>query len=204
MFSSHILLGSQGIELPKISQKLETLSSRKTFEPLDPIAPQDIQSFLKNEKENSILSLIEEVHKNVSFPFLSRVVHSFLHFFTPILQSYESAQNQKWEHIINDWQQEKVKLMNALVAPSQNWIDIRKLPEQTVLNETTYNGRSCLNNQEIAYAKEIYDYNKLVIEGSYRTNLVQKFASIAAGFNDSVRLDSKRHSSIGYLTKIYL
>lgn len=63
----HILLGSQGIELPKISQKLETLSSRKTFEPLDPIAPQDIQSFLKNEKENSILSVIEEVHKNVRY-----------------------------------------------------------------------------------------------------------------------------------------
>lgn len=79
--------------------------------------------------------------------------------------------------------------MNALVAPSQNWIDIRKLPEQTILNETTYNGRSCLNNQEIAYAKEIYDYNKLVIEGSYRPNLVQKFASIAAGFNDSVRVN---------------
>lgn len=102
------------------------------------------------------------------------------------MQSYESAQNQKWEHIMNDWKQEKVKLMNALVGPSQNWIDIRKLPEQTILNETSYNGRSCLNNQEIAYAKEVYDYNKLVIEGSYRPNLVQKFATVAAGFNDSV------------------
>lgn len=63
---AHILLGSKGIELPKISQKLETISSRKTFEPLDPIAETDIQSFLRNEKENAILSVIEEVHKNVS------------------------------------------------------------------------------------------------------------------------------------------
>lgn len=61
-----MILCTKGIELPKISQKLEMLSSRKTFEPLEPIAPQDIQSFLKNEKENSILSFIEDVHKNVS------------------------------------------------------------------------------------------------------------------------------------------
>lgn len=65
-FYSHILLGSKGIDLPKISQKLESLNARKTFEPLDPIADTDIQSFLKNEKENAILSVIEEVHKNVS------------------------------------------------------------------------------------------------------------------------------------------
>lgn len=63
---SHILLGSHGIELPKISQKLESLSARKTFEPLDPISDTDIQGFLKNEKENSILSVIGEVHRNVS------------------------------------------------------------------------------------------------------------------------------------------
>lgn len=58
-------MGSGGIDLPKIHQKLETISSRKTFEPLDPITDTDIQSFLRNEKENAILSVIEEVHKNV-------------------------------------------------------------------------------------------------------------------------------------------
>lgn len=62
---SHILLGTRGIELPKITQKLETLNARKTFEPLDPIADTDIQGFLKNEKENAILSVIAEVNKNV-------------------------------------------------------------------------------------------------------------------------------------------
>lgn len=33
---------------------------------MDPIADTDIQGFLKNEKENSILSVIGEVHKSVS------------------------------------------------------------------------------------------------------------------------------------------
>lgn len=76
--------------------------------------------------------------------------------------------------------------MNTLIGPSQNWIDIRKLPEQTILNESTYGGRSCLNSQEMAYAKEIFEYNRLVIDGSPRPSLVQKFATVAAGFNDTV------------------
>lgn len=88
---SPILLGSRVFDLPKIPSKLDSLSARKTFETLDPISDTDIQSFLKNEKETAILSVIEEVHKN----------------------SYLTAQNQKWEHILSDWRQEKVKLMNA-------------------------------------------------------------------------------------------
>lgn len=63
---SYIHLGSKGIDLSKISQKLDTLSSKKTFEPLDPISDTDIQSFLRNEKENAILSVSEQVHKSVS------------------------------------------------------------------------------------------------------------------------------------------
>lgn len=164
--NSHILLGSKGIELPKISQKLESLSARKTFEPLEPIADTDVQGFLRNEKETAILSVIEEVHKN----------------------SYISAQNQKWDHILSDWKQEKIKLMNALIGPSQNWMDIRKGPEQTVLNETVARGKSNLNNQEMAYACEVYEYNKLVIAGGLRPNLVERFSKIAKQFNDTVSL----------------
>jgi nuclear pore complex protein Nup93 len=64
--SRHLLLGSKGVDLPQLSQKLEVLSARKTFEPLEPIPDADIQSFLKNEKENAILSVIEETHTSVS------------------------------------------------------------------------------------------------------------------------------------------
>jgi len=62
---SHVLLGSRGIDLSQISQKLNSLSARRTFEPLDPIADTDIVSYLRNEKENAILSIIEQVHKDV-------------------------------------------------------------------------------------------------------------------------------------------
>lgn len=63
---AHKLFLTKGVDLSKISQQVESLSARRTFEPLDPISDTDIQSFLRNERENSILSVIEEVHKNVS------------------------------------------------------------------------------------------------------------------------------------------
>ncbi|KAL1377743.1 hypothetical protein pipiens_016050 [Culex pipiens pipiens] len=148
--------------LTQVLQATQELHSR-TFEPLDPISTTDIQSFLRNEKENAILSVIEEVHKN----------------------SLQAAQNAKWEHTMNDWKLEKVKLMNALVGPSQNWMDIRKGPEQTTLNESTFGGRSSLNIQKMAYAREVYEYNKLINEGAMRPSLVQRFAQVADGFKDS-------------------
>lgn len=86
---------------------------------------------------------------------------------------------------MTDWKQEKIRLMNALIGPSQNWIDIRKVPEQTILNETTYGKRSTLNHQEIAYAREVYDYNKILFDGGMRPSLVQKFSRVAESFNDS-------------------
>lgn len=61
----NLLLGSKGIDLPQLSQKLESLSTRKTFEPLDPVPDNDIHSYLKNEAENAILTLIDSTHKRV-------------------------------------------------------------------------------------------------------------------------------------------
>lgn len=63
-------MGSRGIDLPQISQKLNSLSTRRTFEPLDPTADTDIFSYLRNEKENAILSIIDQVHKDVRNFFL--------------------------------------------------------------------------------------------------------------------------------------
>jgi len=40
---SSILLGSRGFDLPKLSQKLETLNAAKTFEPIEPIWETDIE-----------------------------------------------------------------------------------------------------------------------------------------------------------------
>ncbi|GBP06032.1 Nuclear pore complex protein Nup93-1 [Eumeta japonica] len=187
---AHLLFGSKGIDLQQISQKLETLSSKRTFEPLQPIADSDVESFLKNEKENAILSLIDEVNKN----------------------SLQTTEDQKWEHMLSDWNREKIKLMNAMIGPSQNWLDLKKIPEpmaigdasktfgQSMLDnlETTKRtpehlvadtpkkfGLSMLDNVEAAYARQVLQYNKSVFQGTKsRTALYQKFAQVADDFND--------------------
>lgn len=74
--------------------------------------------------------------------------------------------------------------MNALIGPSQNWIDIRKGPEQTILNDSTFSTKTVLSSHEMAYAREVFDYNKIVIEGAMRPSLVQKFAQTSETFND--------------------
>ncbi|XP_073942095.1 nuclear pore complex protein Nup93-like isoform X2 [Choristoneura fumiferana] len=161
---AHLLFGSKGIDLQQISQKLDTLSSKRTFEPLQPIADSDIESFLKNERENAILSLIDEVNRN----------------------ALQTVEDQKWEHMLSEWNKEKIKLMNAMIGPSQNWLDLKRTPEPPSIAETPKKfGQSVLDNVEMAYAKQVHQYNKLIFQGSKsRTALYQKFAQVAEELND--------------------
>ena len=53
--------------MPKLSHNLEQLNAAKTFEPLEAVLETDIPGFLKNERENTILSVIEESKKQVIF-----------------------------------------------------------------------------------------------------------------------------------------
>ncbi|CAK1544177.1 unnamed protein product [Leptosia nina] len=162
---AHLLFGSKGIDLQQISQKLETLSSKRTFEPLQPIADSDIESFLKNERENAILSLIDEVNKN----------------------SLQTTEDQKWEHMLSEWNKEKIKLMNAMIGPSQNWLDLKRAPEPPSIADTPKKfGHSMLDTIESAYARQVQQYNKLVFQGAKsKTALHHKFAQVAEEFNDS-------------------
>ncbi|XP_052747176.1 nuclear pore complex protein Nup93-1 [Bicyclus anynana] len=161
---AHVLFGSKGIDLQQISQKLETLSSKRTFEPLQPIADSDIESFLKNERENAILSLIDEVNKN----------------------SLQTTEDQKWEHMLSEWNKEKIKLMNAMIGPSQNWLDLKRTPEPPSIADTPKKfGHSMLDSIEAAYARQVQQYNKLISHGAKsRTALHQKFSQVADEFND--------------------
>uniref|UniRef100_A0A673XHV9 Nuclear pore complex protein Nup93 n=1 Tax=Salmo trutta TaxID=8032 RepID=A0A673XHV9_SALTR len=68
-----ILLGSRGLDIFHISQRLESLSAATTFEPLEPVKDTDIQGFLKNERDNALLSAIEESRRR------SEITSVFLH-----------------------------------------------------------------------------------------------------------------------------
>nr|CAD7575439.1 unnamed protein product [Timema californicum] len=96
---AHLLLGSKGVDLPKLSQKLDTLSTRKTFEPLEPMSDVDIQSFLKNEQENALLSIIEETNKSC----------------------FEDVEKQQLEHMLHEWKQEQQRALNTLLGAPEDF-----------------------------------------------------------------------------------
>ncbi|XP_043287801.1 nuclear pore complex protein Nup93-like [Venturia canescens] len=156
---ANFLLGSRGIDLPQISQKLNSLSTRRTFEPLDPIADTDIVNYLKNEKENAILSIIEQVHKD----------------------TFELNRVQQMEHMLGEWKQMRYEIINAMTAPSGELVDLRGTPQRTKLAGTTASG---LSNVEMAYAKELQNYNDHVLRGITRPNLFAAFSKAAESFND--------------------
>ncbi|XP_023288792.1 nuclear pore complex protein Nup93, partial [Orussus abietinus] len=155
----HLLLGSRGVDLPQISQKLTSLSARRTFEPLDPIADTDIVSYLRNEKENAILSIIEQVHKD----------------------TFELNRVQQLEHMLGEWKQMRFEIMNAMTAPSGELVDLRGIPQRTKLAGSIVSG---LSNVEVAYSKELRNYNDHVLRGITRPSLFVAFSKVAESFND--------------------
>ncbi|KAG6798255.1 nuclear pore complex protein Nup93 [Apis mellifera caucasica] len=160
---AYLLFGSHGVDLPQISQKLSSLSARRTFEPLDPIADTDIVSYLKNEKENAILSIIEQVHKD----------------------TFELTRIQQMEHMLGEWKQMRFEIMNAMTAPSGELVDLRGTPQRTKLTGSMIKG---LSSVEVAYVKELQKYNDCVLKG-LKQNLFEAFRMAAESFNDTKIVD---------------
>ncbi|XP_054706353.1 nuclear pore complex protein Nup93-like [Uloborus diversus] len=169
-----ILLGSKGYDLPKISQKLESLSTSRTFEPIEPIRETDIQGFLKNERENAMLSVIEESK----------------------LSTFERADKVFWETLESEWEQEKQKILTALVGPSHELLDV-STDNKTYLSETiSLKTRSAMDNVEMIYAKELSLYNELSVRGGTKCDLSNKF------FNIFKEMDDKKVMAVWEMVRI--
>ncbi|KAH8253206.1 hypothetical protein KR032_004104 [Drosophila birchii] len=89
--AAHSLLGSKGVDLPKLSSKLDQLSVSNSFEPVHSLVASDFKEFLKNERETAILNVIEETKPDV----------------------YSTVERRK-SHCA-----EKEELLNAMVGPRQ-------------------------------------------------------------------------------------
>ncbi|EDW06480.1 nuclear pore complex protein Nup93-1 [Drosophila mojavensis] len=153
---AHILLGSRGVDLPKLTQKLETLSASQSFEPINPIGDTDVEGYLKNERENAIIAVIEETNKNI----------------------FKSVERNKMRCILAEWGEEKEHLLNALVGPNQeDFPEVHRHMVSTVLPQTAM-PRSRLNRVEALYAQQITIYNEVHNQGSQRTNLLNQFTQM--------------------------
>lgn len=92
--------------------------------------------------------------------------------------------------MLSEWNREKIKLMNAMIGPSQNWLDLKRTPEPPSIADTPKKfGHSMLDNIEAAYSRQVQLYNKLVFQGSKsRMSLQLKFAQVAEEINDPVSM----------------
>lgn len=96
-----VLLGSKGFDLQKVSQNLDSLtsgtrsllgsSSAKDGAIRSEHMTQDIQSFLKLERETAILSVIEEVREN----------------------TVKKTDELYWNNLKSDWEEMKVRILNT-------------------------------------------------------------------------------------------
>ncbi|XP_017063608.1 nuclear pore complex protein Nup93-1 [Drosophila eugracilis] len=160
---AHILLGSKGVDLPRLTQKLETLSARQSFEPLDPVTDTDVQGYLKNERENAILSVIEETNRSI----------------------FECVNRQKWRCVYAEWGEDKEALLNALVGPSQQdfpGVQRQMVPTSMADEPTPFTRMTAIQQ---LYAKHITAYNESVIQGTQHPKLVSTLSKLAAdSFDD--------------------
>uniref|UniRef100_A0A8C6XJV9 Nuclear pore complex protein Nup93 n=1 Tax=Naja naja TaxID=35670 RepID=A0A8C6XJV9_NAJNA len=152
-----VLLGSRGLDISHISQRLESLSAATTFEPLEPVKDTDIQGFLKNEKDNALLSAIEESRK----------------------RTFALAEEYHRESMLVEWEQVKQRILHTLLASGEDTLDFTQENEPSYVSELPPPGRSSLDNTEMAYARQIYMYNEKIVNGHLQPNLVDLCAAVA-------------------------
>ncbi|XP_078067157.1 nuclear pore complex protein Nup93 [Mustelus asterias] len=157
-----ILLGSKGLDISHISQRLESLSAATTFEPLEPVKDTDIQGFLKNERDNALLSAIEESRK----------------------RTFAMAERYHWESMLVEWEHEKQKILHTLLTSGEDALDFTQEAEPSFVSEMGPPGRSVMDSVEVAYARQIYVYNEKVVNGHLQPSLGDLCSTVAESLDD--------------------
>ncbi|XP_060518052.1 nuclear pore complex protein Nup93 [Cylas formicarius] len=158
---ANLLLGSKGIDLPKIVQKLESISTKRTFEPIQPVDDLDVPSLLQNEIRNKILEAFDSGYSEM----------------------LKSTSENAWEHQSGEWKQQKRKILSALGGRSGLPIEIGK--HQSIIMEKPSIPIGQLGPIETIYASKIMEYNKAIVTGVPKPNLVQMFLDVANQFKDA-------------------
>jgi len=90
------------------------------------------------------------------------------------------------EHILGEWKQMRFEIINAMTAPSGELVDLRGAPQRTKLAGSIVSG---LSNIEVAYVKELQNYNDHVLRGITRPSLFVAFFKASESFNDKKIVD---------------
>ncbi|CAI8034729.1 Nuclear pore complex protein Nup93 [Geodia barretti] len=137
-----ILLGSRGFDVPKLSQKLESLNAAKSLEAIEPVWETDIEGFLSNERENTLLAAIEQSRKN----------------------TFAEAERSQWLCCEREWEEEKEMILNSLVGTGQE-LELTRDSEVYRGSPLSMHGRSGLDAVAMAYAREVFVRNEAKLQG---------------------------------------
>ncbi|XP_020336261.1 nuclear pore complex protein Nup93-like [Oncorhynchus kisutch] len=157
-----ILLGSRGLDIFHISQRLESLSAATTFEPLEPVKDTDIQGFLKNERDNALLSAIEESRR----------------------RTFLLAEEYHRESMLVQWEQVKQRVLHTLLGAGEDALDFSQDVEPSFVSDAGTPGRSALDSVEVAYGRQIYVFNEKIVNGHVQPNLGDLCASVVDSLDD--------------------
>ncbi|KAK7086045.1 Nucleoporin nup93 [Halocaridina rubra] len=150
-FIKAILLGSKGIDLPHITSRLENLVTARTLQPLEAVADTDIAAFLRNERENAIITAVEDSKR----------------------RTCEEVDKLFWKQQQAEWEQRKQHLLSAFTHTGTDLLNINAQQQESVVTvpRTVGGLSSTLSSEETAYVKVIQQYNKEVLQGGIRPNL---------------------------------
>lgn len=85
-----------------------------------------------------------------------------------------------------EWKQEKRKILNAMIAPSNAFIEVDK--KKSVFIEKAPAPSPGLGPEEAVYASKVYEFNNYSSKAVQKPNLVHVFAKAAEEFKDNVRI----------------
>lgn len=83
--------------------------------------------------------------------------------------------------MLGEWKQMRFEIINAMTAPSGELVDLRGTPQRTKLAGSMVSGLSSI---EVAYLKELQNYNSHVLRGMTRPSLFNAFHKASESFND--------------------
>jgi len=130
-----VLLGSKGYDLQKVSQQLENLNASKKLSSIESSKVHDIHGFLRNERENAVLSAIEEVKK----------------------RTFELVDNSCWAKIEKDWEDQKQTILNALVGEDKD-----DLNQSSVDQRLTFPSKLLKDESLIVDRKDLGSYSQIL------------------------------------------
>jgi nuclear pore complex protein Nup93 len=201
--NASILLAGKGIDAPRLTHNIENLTIPHTiqqqaggqvnaslavaaaadstiFSPFDKFSSMeqfrdiDLQTFLKSEKEEALMSIIDETRRKT----MQEIEDSFM------------LSNEL------EWDKQKQRIMNELLGsfnPDSSVGSVNVTTTSTALNRTAVaNARASMTDVEMEFAKQVFAYNQRVLANEQlqqqvtteKPDLLAGFMSLVQQLND--------------------